>query len=313
MIPHLKTAVPNECLPFEQKIFAFAAFGGSFLSSQPTYFLRSRRQLIRWRIPEMTLFKTALKAVAAAALLQAAFALPAAAGENLDKIKSAGVIRIGTEGTYAPFTFHDAAGKLVGFDVEIGEAVAAKLGVKPQFIEGKWDGLIAGLDADRYDTVINQVGITDARKQKYAFSEPYIASKAALIVRDGNDEIKSFDDLKGKKAAQSLTSNYGKIAEGAGAELVGTDGFDQSIQLVLTRRADATINDSLSFLDFKKQKPDAPVKIVAEQADASYSGILLRKGDDELVAEVNKALTALKADGTYKTISDKYFGQDVSQ
>ncbi len=116
--------------------------------------------------------------------------------------------------------------------------------MKAQFLEGKWDGLIAGLDAKRYDVVINQVGITDARKQKYDFSEPYIASKAVLIVREGDDSIKSFEDLKGKKAAQSLTSNFGKLAEKSGAELVGTDGFDQSIQLVLTRRADATINDS---------------------------------------------------------------------
>ena len=261
----------------------------------------------------MNLFKTPLKLVAAAVFVQAAVALPALAGENLDKIKSAGVIRIGTEGTYAPFTFHDASGKLVGFDVEIGEAIAEKLGVKPEFVEGKWDGLIAGLDADRYDAVINQVGITEARQQKYAFSEPYIASKAVLIVREDDDEIKGFADLKGKKAAQSLTSNYGRMAEENGAELVGTDGFDQSIQLVLTGRADATLNDSLSFLDFKKQKPDAPVKVVAEQAEASYSGILLRQGDDELVAEVNKALEAIKADGTYQTISDKYFGQDVSK
>lgn len=260
----------------------------------------------------MNLFKTSL-ALAAVVFAQAVAPLPALAGENLDKIKSAGAIRIGTEGTYAPFTFHDASGKLVGFDVEIGEAVAAKLGVKAEFVEGKWDGLIAGLDADRYDAVINQVGITEARQQKYAFSEPYIASKAVLIVRDNNEEIKGFADLKGKKAAQSLTSNYGKMAEEAGAELVGTEGFDQSIQLVLTGRADATLNDSLSFLDFKKQKPDAPVKIVAEQSDASFSGILLRQGDEELVAEVNKALEAIKADGTYAKISDKYFGQDVSR
>lgn len=260
----------------------------------------------------MNILKTSLT-LAAAVFVQAAATLPVLAGENLDKIKSAGTIRIGTEGTYAPFTFHDAAGKLVGFDVEVGEAVAEKLGVKAQFIEGKWDGLIAGLDADRYDAVINQVGITEARQQKYAFSKPYIASKAVLIVRDNNEEIKGFADLKGKKAAQSLTSNYGKMAEEAGAELVGTEGFDQSIQLVLTGRADATLNDSLSYLDFKKQKPDAPAKIVAEQSDASYSGILLRQGDDKLVAEVNKALEAIKADGTYQAISDKYFGQDVSR
>lgn len=254
-----------------------------------------------------------LKSVAAAALLQVVAITPSLAGENLDQIKSSGVLKIGTEGTYAPFTFHDASNTLVGFDVEIGEAVAKALGVKAQFVEGKWDGLIAGLDAKRYDTVINQVGITDARKQKYNFSEPYIASKAVLIVRSDDDAIKGFDDLKGKKSAQSLTSNFGRLAETAGAELVGTDGFDQSIQLVLTRRADATINDSLSFLDFKKHQPQAPVKIVAEKPDADYSGIIVRKGDDDLVAAINKALAGIKADGTYKAISDKYFGQDVSK
>ncbi len=254
-----------------------------------------------------------LKTIATAAILHAAAIAPALAGENLSAITTAGVLKIGTEGTYAPFTFHDASGKLVGFDVEIGEAVAAKLGVKAEFIEGKWDGLIAGIDAGRYDAVINQVGITEARKQKYDFSEPYIASKAVLIVRQDNDDIKGFADLKGKTSAQSLSSNFGKIAQGAGAELVGTDGFDQSIQLVLTRRADATVNDSLSFLDFKKQKPDAPVKIAAEQDNADYSGIIIRKGEPELLAAINKALADIKADGTYKTIADTYFGQDVSR
>ncbi|WLS03339.1 amino acid ABC transporter substrate-binding protein [Shinella oryzae] len=254
-----------------------------------------------------------LKTLAAAAALQVAVLAPAHAGENLAAIQSAGTLKIGTEGTYAPFTYHDTDGKLVGFDVEIGEAIAKKLGVKAEFLEGKWDGLIAGLDANRYDAVINQVGITEARKQKYDFSKPYIASKAVLIVRGDDDSIKGFADLKGKKSAQSLTSNFGKIAEGAGAELVGTDGFDQSIQLVLTGRADATINDSLSFLDFKKHKPDANVKVVAEQADADYSGVIIRKGEPELLEAINKALADIKADGTYKTISDKYFGQDVSK
>ncbi|AXV14860.1 amino acid ABC transporter substrate-binding protein [Neorhizobium sp. SOG26] len=254
-----------------------------------------------------------LKTIAIAALIQVAATLPSLAGENLTAIQQAGVFKIGTEGTYAPFTFHDQSGKLVGFDVEIGEAVAEKLGVKAEFIEGKWDGLIAGIDSKRYDAVINQVGITEARKQKYDFSDPYIASKAVLIVRANDEEIKSFEDLKGKKAAQSLTSNYGKLAEQSGAELVATDGFDQSIQLVLTRRADATINDSLSFYDFKKQKPDAPVKIAAEQADAEHSGIIVRKGDPELVEAINKALAEIRADGTYDKISQKYFGQDVSK
>ena len=236
------------------------------------------------------------------------------AGADFDKIKQAGALRIGTEGTYAPFTYHDGAtNELVGFDVEIGKEIAKRIGVKAEFQEGPWDGLIAGLDADRYDAVINQVGITEARKAKYDFSNPYIASKAVLIVRADNGDIKSFADLKGKKSAQSLTSNFGKLAEASGAELVGTEGFDQSIQLVLNGRADATINDSLSFYDFKKHQPDANAKIVAEQENADYSGVIVRKGDPELVAAINKALDEIKADGTYKKIADTYFGQDVSQ
>ncbi|MBD8555287.1 amino acid ABC transporter substrate-binding protein [Rhizobium sp. CFBP 8762] len=256
----------------------------------------------------MNWFKTIL----AVAAVQSAM-MSVSVASDLADIKAAGVFKIGTEGTYAPFTFHNAEGQLVGFDVEIGQALADKLGVKAEFLEGKWDGLIAGLDAKRYDAVINQVGITEARQKKYDFSEPYIASKAVLIVSDDNTDIKSFADLKGKRSAQSLTSNFGKIATESGAELVGTDGFDQSIQLVLTGRADATINDSLSFLDFKKQKPDAKVKIVAEQDKAEVSGVIFRKGEADLQEALNKALADIKADGTYAKISDKYFGQDVSK
>ncbi|TIW89370.1 MAG: transporter substrate-binding domain-containing protein, partial [Mesorhizobium sp.] len=122
-----------------------------------------------------------LKSLIVAGTLQALAVVSGHAGPNLDQIKHAGVIKIGTEGTYAPFTYHDTSGALVGFDVEIAKAIADKLGVQAEFLEGKWDGLIAGLDANRYDAVINEVGITDARKAKYDFSDPYIASKAVLI------------------------------------------------------------------------------------------------------------------------------------
>ncbi len=244
---------------------------------------------------------------------QALALLPAHAGDNLEQIEQSGTFRIGTEGTYPPFTYHDAQGALVGFDVEIGRAIADELGVEAEFHEGKWDGLIAGLDANRYDAVINQVGITEARQRKYDFSDPYIASKAVLIVRRDDDSIQSFDDLSGKKSAQSLTSNFGRLAEEAGATLVATDGFDQSIQLVLNKRADATINDSLSFYDFLKRKPDAPVRIASEKENADYSGVIIRKGEPELLAAINKALAEIKADGTYQAIADKYFGHDVSQ
>ncbi|PWC12933.1 amino acid ABC transporter substrate-binding protein [Brenneria corticis] len=237
----------------------------------------------------------------------------AQAQDDLAAIKSAGVIKIGTEGTYAPYTYHDKSGQLVGFDVDIGRAVAEKLGVKAQFIEGRWDGLIAGVDAKRYDVVINQVGITKERQAKYDFSKPYIDSKAVLITQADNATIKDFSDLKGKKSAQSLTSNYAKLATSHGAELVPTDGFNQSLDLVLSGRADATLNDNLSYLDFKKQKPDAKVKVIATAPTGEPSAILVRKNQPQLVDALNKALDEIKADGTYKTIAVRYFGQDVSQ
>jgi L-cystine transport system substrate-binding protein len=251
------------------------------------------------------------KLLLAGALL-AGLATPAFAQNALEQVQSAGALRIGTEGTYAPFTFHDASGELVGFDVEIGRAIAEHLGVEAQFVEGPWDGLIAGIDANRYDVVINQVGINEERQAKYDFSEPYIASKAALIVSEANTDITSFEDLEGKRSAQTLTSNFGALAESYGAELVGTEGFDQSIALVIQGRADATINDSLSFFDFKTQQPDAPVKVVATAEDADFSGVILAKGKPELLAAINEALEAIRADGTYAEISEKYFGEDVS-
>lgn len=253
--------------------------------------------------------------ILAAAAVVVGLLLPAtlSAQSLLEQIKSAGRIKIGTEGTYPPFTYHDASGALVGFDVEIAREIARRIGVEAQFVESKWDGLIAGLDAKRYDIVANEVTITEARKAKYDFSQPYIVSKAVLIVRSDNTAIKGFGDLKGARAGQSLSSNFGQLAREKGAVVVGVEGFNQSIDLLLSGRIDATINDSLSFLDFKKQKPEARLKAVDALPAADYQGILLRKGNPELLAAIDAALAAMKADGSYARISSKYFGEDVSR
>lgn len=236
------------------------------------------------------------------------------ASDNLlAKIKKDGKIKIGTEGTYAPFTFHDKDGKLTGFDVEIAEEVAKRLGVKAEFVETKWDGMFAGLNSKRFDAIVNEVTINDERKQKYDFSDPYIVSRAVLIVSNDNNSITRFEDLKGKKAGEALTSSGEKVAKSYGAEIVADDGFNQSIDLITSKRVDATVNDSLSFLDFKKQKPDAPVKVVAKSEKPDNNAILFNKGNKELVDAVNKALSDIKADGTYLKISNKWFGADVSK
>jgi L-cystine transport system substrate-binding protein len=229
----------------------------------------------------------------------------------LAKVKDDGKLLIGTEGTYAPFTFHDESGNLTGFDVEIATEVAKRLGVEPEFKETQWDAIFAGLDAKRFDMIANQVGIRPDRQEKYAFSDPYITSSAVLIVHKDNNEVKTFEDIKGLNAAQSLTSNYGELAKKNGANLVSVEGFTQSVELLASKRVDVTINDRISFLDYTKQRPDAPIKIAATSEDASASGLMFRKGSDKLVAEVNKALTEMVEDGTYKKISEKWFGEDV--
>lgn len=229
----------------------------------------------------------------------------------LKKVKADGKILIGTEGTYPPFTFHDSTGKLTGFDVELATEVAKRIGVTPEFKETQWDAMFAGLNAKRFDMIANEVGIRPDRQEKYDFSSPYITSSAVLIANKDNNKVKSFADMKDLNSAQSLTSNYADIARKNGAKIVAAEGFDQAIQLLTSKRVDVTVNDKLTFLDYKKQKPDAPIKLVDTSKDASQSGFMFRKNSNTLIDSVNKALSDIINDGTYKKISEKWFGEDV--
>ncbi len=167
-----------------------------------------------------------LKIFAAAALVQAAVILPAHAGENLAAVKSAGVLKVGTEGTYAPFTYHDGSGKLVGFDVEIAEAIAEKLGVKAQFLV-KASGMASSPASTPTATTPSSTKSASPMPASRStdFSDPLYSSKAVLIVKDGNARHQGFRRPEGQEGAQSPTSNWGKLAEQSGApKLVGTDG-----------------------------------------------------------------------------------------
>ena len=229
----------------------------------------------------------------------------------LAEVQEEGTLVIGTEGTYPPFTFHDASGDLTGFDVEIAREVADRLGVEAEFLETQWDAMFAGLDAGRFDMVANQVGINPERQESYEFSDPYITSTAVLVVAEDNTDIQSFEDLEGKLSAQSLTSNYAEIAKSNGAELEGVEGFNQAIELLNSGRVDATVNDKLTVLDFQKQRPDASIKVADEADDAAQSALLFRQGSGAIVEEANKALAEMIEDGTYDEISEKWFGENV--
>lgn len=235
-----------------------------------------------------------------------------AEGDLLAKIQEAGVLRIGTEGTYSPNSYHDESGNLVGFDVEVARKVAEKLGVEAEFVESEWDSLFASLDAGRIDTIANEVEVSEERKLKYDFSKPYTYIHGALLVTGDNEEITGFDDLKGKKAAQNLTSSWGELAQEYGGELVGVDSMNQSIQLLLTGRADFTMNAETAFYDYMQKQPDANVKIVAETESTSSTVFPVVKGNASLVEAIDKALDELRESGELFEISKKYFGVDVT-
>lgn len=237
------------------------------------------------------------------------------ADDLLAQIKERGSIIVAMEGTWAPWTYHDEDDNLVGYDVEVAQNIAEKLGVEVEFIEGAWDGLLAGLDAGRYDIMVNGVGVTEERAEKYNFSTPYAYNKTAVIVRGDYDEISSMEDLKGKKTANTISSTYAAQAEAYGATVTGVDDLNQTIELLLSKRIDATLNAEVVFNDYKKEHPEADVKIATYSDQVEEIAIPIRKGDDTvtLLDAVNDALDEMAKDGTLTELSEKYFGIDISK
>ncbi|WP_340034962.1 cystine ABC transporter substrate-binding lipoprotein TcyA [Bacillus sp. FSL K6-0993] len=234
-------------------------------------------------------------------------------GDLWASIKKKGVLTVGTEGTYEPFTYHDKdTDKLTGYDVEVITEVAKRLGLKVDFKETQWDSMFAGLNSKRFDVVANQVGKTD-REDKYDFSDKYTTSRAVVVTKKDNNDIKSEADVKGKTSAQSLTSNYNKLATDAGAKVEGVEGLAQSLQLIQQGRVDMTYNDKLAVLNYLKTSGNKNVKIAFETGEPQSTYFTFRKGSGEVVDQVNKALKEMKEDGTLSKISKKWFGEDVSK
>ena len=237
------------------------------------------------------------------------------ADDLLSKIQEKGEIVIAMEGTWAPWTYHDEADNLVGYDVEVAQQIADRLGVKATFVEGEWDGLLAGLDAGRYDMMVNGVEMTDGREAKYDFTDPYGYIRTAIIVNGDNEEITAYENLEGKSTANTISSTYAELAESYGAEVTGVDDLNQTFELLLSGRIDATLNAEVTYYDYMKAHPEANIKIAALTEEASYVAIPLRKGaeTESLRAAINEALAELDEEGILSELSEKYFGSDISK
>ena len=230
-----------------------------------------------------------------------------------EQIMEKGVLTIGTEGTYKPFTYHDDKDELTGYDVEVAKAIGEKMGVKVEFSEITWEGLLASMDNGTVDLVLNQVGVTDERKEKYDFSTPYLYSYIALITKDDNNDITTWDSAKGKKTSLNVSSNYAKIAEKYEMDITASETFSKDIELLLAGRTDCVINNTIAFADYLNEKPDTPIKIVDVDENADTVAIPIVKGNDDLVEAVDKAIKELQDDGTLTKLSEKFLGKDFSR
>ena len=229
-----------------------------------------------------------------------------------EKIMEKGVMTVGTEGTYQPFTYHDENDELTGYDVEVAKAIGEKMGVEVEFSEITWEGLLASLDNGTVDLVLNQVGVTDEREEKYDFTDPYLYSYIALITTGDNTEIDSWESARGKKTSLNVSSNYAAIAEEYEMDITASETFSKDIELLTAGRTDCVINNTIAFNDYLVQKPDVDIKIVDVQEDADTVAIPIPKGNEDLVDAVNKAIKELQDDGTLTKLSEQLLGKDSS-
>lgn len=233
--------------------------------------------------------------------------------DSLQKIQDAGVIHIGLEGDWQPFSYHDEDDKLVGYDVEVAQNIADRLGVEADITEAPWDGLLTGLDTGVYDIVVNGVDVTEERKKAFGFSDPYAYDHIDLVVRKDNTDITSFEDLKGRTSANSTGSTYAELGTQYGAEVSNVPTLAETMELVLNGTVDATINADTSVQDYLRTTGETDLKVVAQSEDATEYAIPMKKGSASLQQAVNDALQAMREDGTLADISNRYFGADLTK
>lgn len=223
-------------------------------------------------------------------------------------------LTIGLEGTYKPYSYRQD-GKLTGFEVKLGQALAKKLGLKAKFVPTKWDSLVAGVGADKYDLVLNNITQTPERKKNYRFSTPYIYSRYALI-SPKKAKLTKVQAIKGKTLAEGTGTNNAQVAKKYGAKISASGEFANSLALVRQGRADGTINSLEAYYAYAKSNKkvsDLNVTDLSKQVKLVKVSALLKKDNRQLQKAVDQALKQLAKDGTLSKLSKQYFGADITK
>jgi polar amino acid transport system substrate-binding protein len=253
-------------------------------------------------------------ALAAGVLPRFAFAQ----ATTLAQIKAAGELRIGCEAAYVPFTYRQD-GKIVGYDVELAEAFCKTLGVKANFIDTAWAGVIPSLYAKKFDVIMSSMSYTKERLERVAFTVPYAEASQAMLVRAADaDKIKAIGDLNGRTVAVKLGSPGQILQEriavtlknggGAGFKEVRTFDDHPSAYVALAQnRVDGVLNTLPTLAMVLKDAPGKYAIVKGMGAD-NWAGIAVRKEDPEIVAFLNGEIQKMKADGSIYRLQEKWFG-----
>lgn len=235
----------------------------------------------------------------------------AAPGNNGSTSKPQEKFTYAMSGQYRPFNYSDENKKLTGFDVEIGKALAEKMGMNPEPVATPWQGLISGLKASKYEAILGSMTITPERQKEVDFSDPYYISGPKLFVKTGS-KIKSIKDINGNVAVGVLISSvYDQEARKYTSNVKNYTSDITALQDLARGRVEAVITDRfVGMLAAKEQKLE--IAPVGDLIFVENIGIAFRKGDP-LREKVNKALKEIKEDGTYQAISKKYFETDISK
>jgi L-cystine transport system substrate-binding protein len=228
----------------------------------------------------------------------------------LERIEKSNVLNVAFEGTYPPFNFLDDNDEFQGFDVDISNEIAERLGVKANFIATKWDGLIGGLKADKFDIIIGQMTVTEERKKSVDFTDPYVITGSVLVTREDTNDITKLEDIKGKKVGVGGGTTFEEVANSVeGADVKLYKAVSDYIQDLTNERLDVIINDQL-LISYNIKENKLPIKIASDIVNKDEIGMAVNKGNEDFIKKVNTALTEMKDDGTYNEIYKKWFGTE---
>lgn len=255
-----------------------------------------------------------LSGLAAAALMIAStFGAVSAKADDLEKVKAAGELKIAMSGQYPPFNFVNERNEVVGFDASIGTAIAERLGVKGTVVTTAWDGIIAGLLANKYDTVVGSMTITPEREKVVDFVGPYYHAGRAVFVTE-ELPVKSLEELKGKTLGVTLGETHEKWArEQGGWDIRTYKGLPELMMELKSGRVDAIVVDNIPVMVAIKETGDKIRKLETPgiEGGSVAIGIAIRKGNPELKAAMQKVLDDMQADGSYEKISMEWVGSDI--